>query len=495
MALKKSLKFFYSCLFFIVGVALGEFLPCDWFVFICVGGAVIVILNLFQDLRPPIRFAMVGVLFLVFGCFWNNLFNPTVNKDHLAFYNNQKKVFVGKVVAEPVNQGAKQSLTIAPEKLKGKLLLKKELYPIYQYGDLLEINCELVPPKPIEDFQYDKFLAKSGVYSLCYNAKIKLLARDQGNFLLSKIFSFKSFLLERLNKTASEPQAALLAGILLGARTSLPATLSDQFNRVGVTHIIAISGYNITILVVVLLNLAKSFYINRKKATFGVLLFLGLFVILTGASGSVIRAGIMGGLVVFAKYLGRKSAVRNVLILSATAMLIFNPKILFWDAGFQLSFLATIGLIYLGPAIKQYFQWLPERFSLRENFISTISAIIITLPLILFNFGRLSLVAPIVNILILPAIPVIMFIGFWQMFFSLFSIFLGSIIGWGSWLFLTYVIKIVEVFSSLPFAAIDLKVAWWMMIVLYILIIFFIFKRTRRRKLSTFASPKKIEYS
>ena len=163
-------------------------------------------------------------------------------------------------------------------------------------------------------------------------------------------------------------------------------------------------------------------------------------------------------------------------------MLLFNPKILFWDAGFQLSFLSTIGLIYLSPLIKKDFQWLPEFFSLRDNLVSTISAIIITLPLILFNFGRLSIVAPIVNVLILPAIPLIMFLGFWQMFFATFSVFLSGIMGWGSWLFLTYVIKVVEIFSSLSFAAVDSQISWWMMFILYVLIIIFTIKISRKAK-------------
>jgi len=428
---------------------------------------------------------------IVFGCFWNNFFNPRIDKNHISFYNNQQKFFIGRIVDDPVNQGSEQSFSVVLENFRGKVLVKKELYPVFRYGDLLALNCMLVQPKSFEGFRYDKFLARSGIYSLCYNPTIKLIDSNQGNFLLSKIFSFKSFLLGRLNQTISEPQAALLSGILLGVRASLPEKLSDQFNRVGITHIIAISGFNITILVVVLLNLAKHFYINRKKATWLVLLFLCFFVVLTGASGSVVRAGIMGGLVVFAKYLGRKSAIRNVLVLSAAMMLFFNPKILLWDAGFQLSFLSTIGLIYLSPVLVKYFQRVPEFFSLRENLISTVSAIIITLPLILFNFGRFSVVAPIVNVLILPTIPIIMFLGFLQLFFSVFSSLIGSIIGWGSWFFLTYIIKIVEKWDGFPFASFDIRIPLWCMILFYFFIVI-VFLRRSRRELSTFASDKKI---
>lgn len=478
MLTKKSIQFFYCCLFFIVGVAVGELFRLDWSVFLCLSGLIAILVILLK----PWRFAILCCGFLLFGCFWNNVFNPLITADHLAFYNEQKKEFQGAVADEPVVQGAEQSLVVQPAGLRGKVLIKKSVYPIFFYGDELKIDCRLVSPKPVEDFRYDKYLAKQGVYSLCYNPEIKLLARDQGSWVLSGIFSLKNYLLDRLNKTLPEPQASLLAGILVGARASLPQDLQTDFNRVGVTHIIAISGYNITILVVVLLNLARSLYINRKKATWLVLTFLVFFVIFTGAGGSVVRAGIMGGLVVIAKYLGRKSAIRNVLVLSCALMLLVNPKILMWDAGFQLSFLSTIGLIYLSPKIERFFKWLPEFFSLRENFVSTMSAITITLPLILFNFGRLSLVAPLANILVLPVIPLIMFIGFWQMFVSAFSLLIGEIVGWGSWLFLTYVIKVVELFSNLSFAAVDLKISFWLMLFLYCLILIFTKFAGRRKK-------------
>ena len=113
----------------------------------------------------------------------------------------------------------------------------------------------------------------------------------------------------------------------------------------------------------------------------------------------------MGMIVLFAKYAGRQTKVNNILALTCVLMLLVNPNILLFDAGFQLSFLATIGLIYFVPIIEKYFQWLPEKFALRENFVTTMSAIILTLPLILYQFKRLSTVAPIVNLLILSVIP------------------------------------------------------------------------------------------
>ncbi len=387
--------------------------------------------------------------------------------------------FLGVVINEPDVRIDSQKLTIDVTDYKGKVLLKTLQYPEYSYGDQLSIKCKLHPPEPIEDFRYDKFLAREGIYSVCYNPQIKKVSGNNGNFIYAWILKFKKGVEQIINKTISEPQAALLGGILLGSRRGLPTELMDQFNRVGITHIIAISGYNITIIVSVLMTLAKFLYINRKKVLWFIFPSLIIFVILTGLSASVVRATIMGLLVVVAGQVGRKSNPKNILIAAAVVMSVCNPFVILWDSGFQLSFLATCGLMFLSEKLKKYFARVPEIFGLQENLVSTFSAIIMTLPLILFNFKRLSLIAPIANLLVLPTIPLAMLLGFVQIIVGSFSVALGQVVGWSSWLILSYVVKVTEILALLWWSAVDLSVGWGGLILGFLTLVVIIKKKRR----------------
>lgn len=443
MRMKKSQQFFYSCLAFLLGVGFAEWVHISNAVVFCLVGAAIVAVIFWKQKR----LVMVFVVFFLLGLWRLNLAEPNINARHISFYNEQNKSFEAIVAEEPDARIGEQRLTVAPVEFKGKVLLKTSLFPEYEYGDRLAVECKLLTPQAIEDFQYDRYLARYGIYSVCYEPKIKVVAKGQGNFLVAGILKFKSAFTRRINQTISEPHAALLAGILVGSRQGIPADVSEMFKDVGITHIIAISGYNISVIVAMLAGLAASLRINRKKAFWGIIVGLIFFVILTGASASVVRAAVMGGVVLLAKQMGRASRVKNVMILSAAVMVLVNPRILLWDAGFQLSFLATLGLVYLGPLLQKRFTKLPQAFGLQENLASTLSAIIFTMPIILFNFHRFSLVAPIVNVLILPVLPWIMLLGFVQVLAAFIWLPAGQVVGWGSWLLIEYILRVAAVFS------------------------------------------------
>lgn len=466
MKLSKSQQFFSGCLCFLVGVALGEAISWTniWFLMIIVFALVMI------SFSGRFKIAIVFILLLTFGVFWNNNFQPNINEQHISFYNGKTKTFIALISDEPASDLTKQQLTVQPQEFNGKILLNMALYPQYSYGDKLSVSCKLAEPAQFINFRYDKYLARSGVYSVCEQANVQIISSDNGNPIIAGIFKIKEVVGAKINSSMSEPAASLLAGILLGSRQNIPDDLMTGFNRTGITHIIAISGFNITVIVAALMGLAKSLAINRKKATWGIVAGLIFFAILTGMSASVLRASVMGMLVVFAKHLGRPSKISNVLIFSAALLILFNPRTLIWDAGFQLSFLSTIGLIYFSPVLEKYLQWLPEKLGVRENLTCTLSAIIFTLPLILFNFQRLSIVAPIVNLLVLPVIPISMLVGFIQVIAAFVFPFLGQIVGWVTWLLLTYVVKIVETFSGFKWAAVDLSVNIWVAILLYALI-------------------------
>ncbi|MBU0964672.1 competence protein ComEC family protein, partial [Patescibacteria group bacterium] len=425
MKFSKAKIFFYSCLGFVVGVAISSFINIPfWLVFSF--GAVSFLLIVIMWKNQKARVLGFCILFAAGGILRFQASIPVSDNSLIQQYNGQETTFIGLISSEPDTRKSHVKLTIdvkqglegLPEKITGKVLVNTYLFPEYHYGDLLKITCQLQAPEPITDddsgrvFNYDKYLTRFDIYSLCYRPYIEFIAADQGNVIMSTLLNIKTKFVQAVQLALPEPQASFLGGLILGAKKAIPDDLMESFNRTGTTHIVALSGYNITIIAILILNLCKHLWISRKGAFWVSLFAITFFVLITGAQASIVRAGIMGMLVLLATQLGRMSRITNTLVLAAVVMLLINPKVLVFDAGFQLSFLATIGLVYVSPIIEKVFKWVPAVLEIRASLVATLSATLMTLPLIIFQFGRLSLVAPLVNVLILPAIPVSMGLGF-----------------------------------------------------------------------------------
>ncbi|MFC1598564.1 ComEC/Rec2 family competence protein [Patescibacteria group bacterium] len=485
-----SKLFFYTCFSFLIGVFVNSVFAIDffWAFLVFLAGILFVFLALIN------RYYLFIGLCLIFGFFGILRYQATILQDDLHkihYYNNQHLEFEGIISQEPDQRQDRVKYTIKAEKVKtndswlpvsGQVLVTSYLFPEYNYGDRVKVVCDLQQPEQIEDFAYDKYLARYNIYSLCYYPKIIVLDSEQGNMFLGNIFKFKSYFTTKLNKILPEPQASFLGGLLIGARKAIPPDLTQAFSQTGTTHIIAVSGYNVTIIATFLLLFTQNLGLGRKKAFWLIILFLVIFDIITGLPASIIRASIMGGLVLLANYLGRLSSMKNALVFTAAIMILINPQILVYDLGFQLSFLATLGLIYLNPIIIRLFRIKQVKSKLVQTivgdyFLTTMSAIILTTPLILYNFGKISLIAPLANILVLPFIPIAMLLGFISGVLSIIFTPLGWVAGWSVWLVLTYIIWVLQSLAKLDWAYFEFpKISLWLMLGLYLVIVGFIYK-------------------
>lgn len=215
-----------------------------------------------------------------------------------------------------------------------------------------------------------------------------------------------------LEKTLPSPMSSLAAGILLGVKGQMPYDFYQQLVATGTLHIVAASGFNVMIVASVIMAVCLKIF-GRGVAIAGGIVGIGFYVLLAGASASVVRAGIMGGLTLVAYYFGRPAEARRLLWVTAAVMLLADPLMLV-DVGFQLSVAATAGLLYIEPWIRKLQSSEPN--SLVRGFLAnylypTLAASIATLPIIWWHFGRVSWISPIVNILILPLIPLIMLLS------------------------------------------------------------------------------------
>ena len=428
----------------------------------------------------------IGGLFVVsvfeISPIWGFLYS---SKDH----SDEKISFVGYMAKEPDQRSSNTKLTIQTE--QGKVLVTTRRYPEYKYGDELKITGTLKAPTIFEDFNYQGYLAKDGIYSVAYYPKIKPTGENQGNFFYKAIYSFKDKIKQAVEKIMPLPEVAILEALTLGNKRSLTEGLKNQLNITGTRHIVAISGMHIIILVKALMIILIGIGLWRGQAFYFTLGILVLFIVMIGAPASAVRAGIMGAILLFAEKIGRLNSSGRAIVFVAAIMLVLNPLLLKFDVGFQLSFLAVLGIIYIKPIFDEWLKKIIKKEKLPNLFqiiTMTLAAQIATLPILVYNFGRISFISPLANVLIVPAIPYVMGAGF---IFSLASIawsFLGKILIWPAWFMFAYITKFVELLSKIPFAAKEISnIHWFWLIGYYILLIGFLWWYKRKKALSVLA--------
>ncbi len=424
-----------------------------------------------------IRLASACCLALLLGALRFNASAPPQDFDegHVAYYNDQGWVKIEGIVSDEADvRDTYTNLRVAASELevdgqerdvKGIVLVRAPRYPEYDYGDELEIGGLLEIPPELEDFSYREYLARQGIYSILWRPQITLKNHDQGSAPRRALLAFKRRAQRVIALILHEPQAALLTGILLGVETGIPADLMEAFSATGTAHIIAISGFNISIIAGLLSRLSTRLF-GKRRAMPVALAGIIVYTILVGASAAVVRAAIMGCLYVIATHYGRQNDALTSLIAAATLMTLLNPQTL-WDLGFQLSFAATLGLIVYNPPLQSWFERLLSKALspgtakrvvevLNEALIVTLAATITTLPIIVYHFRRLSLVTLLSNFLILSAQPGVMLWGGLATIAGLVWLPLGQVLGWIAWLFLTYTIRAVEITASFPYASYNL---------------------------------------
>lgn len=393
-----------------------------------------------------------------------------------------QKVFVeGVILDEPDKRENGVKLTLDFRNLtedgkvfsvKGKGIMTTDFYPEYRYGDLLKIEGKLQKPKNFKDengkiFDYVSYLAKDNIFYEIAFPKVELVSSGNGNFIKTKLYDFKNKFIANFSLSIPEPHSSLLGGLLLGTKESLGKDLLNDFRKAGVVHIVVLSGYNITIVAESIMSFF-SFLPQFGSISFGALGIV-LFAIMTGGGATVIRASTMALLVILAKSTRRQYDITRALTIVGLFMLIQNPKILVFDSSFQLSFLATLALIYVSPIVEKKLQFITPKFRLREFAIATIATQIFVLPLLLYKMGELSFVSLPVNILILAFIPLTMLFGFLTGAISFISVAVSLPFAFASYALLSYVLKVVEIFSSLPFASISIPYfPAWLMVGVYV---------------------------
>jgi competence protein ComEC len=351
--------------------------------------------------------------------------------------------FVGMVDKEPDIKDTTTQLKI------GKILVTVPKYPEYRYGDILEIDGKIEKPAVLEGFDYANYLKTKGIYFTVYNPKIKIIDRGKGNLFYSQILVLKEKLRKSVNLSMPSPESAIMGATILGGEVGISKDLQGKLNVAGVRHVIAVSGMNIVIISNVLMFLFLGLRVGKKWAIILSLISIFLFITLCAYETSAVRAGIMGSLFLIAPLFGRRSCGARTIIIAALIMLAINPYLLFYDVGFQLSFLATLGMIYLSTSFMRWLKFIPNGIlGLQEILSSTFSAYIFTFPILIYSFGQVSLFGILANVLILPIVSLIMILGLVSALAGIFTPLIGWFLAIAPYFLLHYMLWIVNLLSK-----------------------------------------------
>lgn len=399
----------------------------------------------------------VSVLFFIFIFFAFGALRYQMSSIFLLSHSNLKPgniEFLGMVTEQPSFKNGSQRIVVElPE--NEKILIVAKRFPEYEYGDFIKAKGALEKPKNFGNFDYSAYLSKDNIYFLMKDPFIALEKRGGGSFIKRKLFSLKDEFEKNINSFLPSPESDLLNGILFGSKSDIPKELYDNFVKTGTAHIIALSGFNITIIVIFLAWIFGYFSSNAKAVVISAIVVVSLFVVMTGASSSVVRAALMGVVLLLAKYYGRAQYSLNALVFAAVVMVVLNPKILIFDISFQLSFLAAIGILYIYPFLLIKFDKIPNTFKLRDSLTATLAAQTAVLPILIYNFKQISIISPIANVLIIPLIPFAMSLGFLIGFTGFIFAPIAKLFSFLVWFILAYQINIIEFLSSIPFASLN----------------------------------------
>ncbi len=483
------MRLIYLSLSWIAGVCLGMWAGFQWASVVApvVGFGILAVLLCRARALTLVLCLLVfigGMLCLQFGQF-------PADRDALRFYNGKGEVQVSGVVAsDPGADRGVMALRLeareveaegAWQKVSGTALVYVPQFaspsvtvaegrrdpPYYRYGDLLRVRCRLETPSQLGSFDWPEYLGREGIYSVVrYPASIELLDAAQGSKVQGWLYALRERLSQAMASALHDPQSSLAQAILLGKRSAIPAELDESLFRTGTTHIVAVSGLNVAIVAGVVLSLGVWLFGRRRPTYF--LLAVGAvwgYAALTGLEAPVLRAAIMGSLWLVADYIGRPRNSLPSLVLAAAVMMGLDPAIV-GDVSFQLSFASMAGLALLTPR----FQSLGRRLCgigaeqrtvatfVVDSLSVTLGAVLATLPIVAFYFQQVSLMALPANLLVLPAVPFIMGAAALVAIVGLFAPPASQVLGWVAWLFLTYMIEVVDLLARVRSASVTVNI-------------------------------------
>ncbi|GEM_PF-503336 len=394
----------------------------------------------------------------------------------------------GWVTTDPKRTEAGQQLVVRVESAQvgkhtqaaeGMVIVTIASYPERRYGDRVVLTGKLLIPRGPDrpgSFDYRAYLRRKGILVMMRDPLVRAAPGEAGIAPLRVLLAFRDRCKDVLMRQLPEPQASIAIGVLLGLQASIPDDVYATFSVTGTSHILVVSGWNFTIVATMLAGLTTRLRFGQA-VTLGIsLAILWIYALFVGATGTVLRAAVMSSLAVIARATNRQGDAWTLLMAACWGLSVYDPYVL-WDLGFQLSALATASLFAYGKPVESLLARIPIINHAwlawaNEALTATLAAQILALPIILYNFGNLSLIAPLANILLVPVVPYIMLLVtlalvcglIWQPFGQI-----AALVAWGP---LTWLTEGARMFSQMPGAATQLPpFPLWMLLLYYAVVV------------------------
>jgi competence protein ComEC len=437
---------------------------------------------------PRMRLAALALACAALGAGRYNLAQVTATEGSVWLLNDTGDLTIeGVIVEDPRRSADAQRVLIAAERaltdgqarqVAGLVQATLPPYPERRYGDRLRLTGALTTPREAErpgQFDYRAYLARKRIFALMEPTAVRLIGERNGSPAWAALLGLRDRARGVLLRELPEPQASLAVGILLGLQSSIPDDVSADFSATGTSHILVISGWNISIIAAALYSMAEGLRLPKRKAFWAILVTIWLYTLFVGATPTVIRAAVMGTIVVVGQRLERRAHAWTTLFAATWAMTLWDPQTL-WDLGFQLSALATASLFAFGKGVEALLLRTPLRASwldwAREALTATLAAQILALPLILYQFGNLSIVAPLANVMLLPFVPSAMLFGAAALVAGMLWLPLGQWLATVAYLFLAWLTEGARFFAAVPWAAVQLPpFPLWLLLGYYAIVV------------------------
>lgn len=471
---------------------------------------IIMFLGLFlgQETWSGQIFLLLSVIFIFLSFFWKNfwlgliaIFLLSISfsiwrntndllDDELSKHYTEIQELTGFVSSFPDQREKNNRATVTTP--QGKLLLIVTPETELHYGDELKFTGKLTRPRNFLDFDYQEYLLRFGIQTIVrYPDNLEVLSlRNKGNFILRLAAKTRQTLAHNLERALPLPHNKIAMGILLGVKNELPPSTKEEFTRSGLQHLLVVSGFNVTIIIIFISLLLRRW--GRRAVFLASLLALIFFVAMTGLEAPVLRASLMGGIVAWSVALGRFSDVRNLIFLSMVVIGLFSPRLIQTDIGFFLSTMATLGIVFGVPVCEKIFAKISNKFGIKTLLIVTLSAQIAVLPILGLYFGSFPVVGIFSNLLAEPLVPLNMLFSFIVTLTGFLPEFIATLIAIPAFIGLEILLQIAHIFGQVEPLSVSKLVG---NISLVIVLLFFLWASLSRNFAKIFLTKSGVDFS
>ncbi|MEN9551871.1 MAG: hypothetical protein RI935_248 [Candidatus Parcubacteria bacterium] len=486
--MRAHLKVLLACFGIILGIISGLLSPLSTELFILgalgtVVSFVVYVISLSYQHRSQVAIVTSIVLF----CFCVGIVRTQLIEEKSVLSCETTCSFKGEIISLVEEKDDKQVIVIQEE--GGELydvMIRVPLYPAFQKGDTVSVegSTKKVTQHYVgvnqKVFDYENFLLSKGIGSQMMYPKVSLVEK-RGNSFLHRLYSFRDALHVRVVEMVQGVEGVIASGMLLGSAT-LYDDEKELFRIAGLSHIIVLSGFNISILIIALFVILRMLPVPLR--VIASLFVIAIFIIMVEGGISVIRAALMSFVALTAFALGKRYFASQALLLSAIAIVIYSPPLLLYDVSFHLSFLATAGIIYLYDMIHTRLYAMPEL--MRTVVATTVAAYISTTPYLIYTFESLSTYSVIANIFVVPLVPIAMLMTLITVVVSYVSLSFATVFGFLTSCSIALIVAVSKVISMMPFATISLSIGLLEMSIVYLsIILVYVFLVTRTNNETT----------